>query len=140
MILLYGTWYDILGMIYSSAAAYFIAIRSQFRMRSTHRKQREEGEAKREPDRVRESKKEDRDKTRTARERVRMIQQSNSVTPDLRCMILLYDTWHDILGMIYSSAAAYFIATSIRSQFRMRRRLHTENREKREKQTENQRE
>ena len=51
-----------------------------------------------------------------------MIQQSNSVTPDLRCMILLYDTWYDILGMIYSSAAAYFIATySLRSQFRMRR-------------------
>ena len=55
MILLYGTWYDILGMIYSSAAAYFIAIRSQFRMRRTYRKQREERETKREPERVRES-------------------------------------------------------------------------------------
>ena len=70
MILLYDTWYDILGMIYISASAYFIAIRSQFRQRRTYRKQREEGEAKREPERVRESMKEDRDKTRTARERV----------------------------------------------------------------------
>ena len=70
IILLYDTWHDILGMIYSSAAAYFIAIRSQFRKRRTYRKQREEGEAKREPERVRESMKEDRDKTRTARERV----------------------------------------------------------------------
>ena len=32
-------------MIYSSAT-YFIAIRSQFRMRRTYRKQRQEGEAK----------------------------------------------------------------------------------------------
>ena len=66
MILLYGTWYDILGMTYSSAEAYFVAIRSQFRMRHTENREKRE----REPDRVRESKKEDRDKTRTARERV----------------------------------------------------------------------
>ena len=69
MILLYDTWYDIVGMIYSSAAAFFMAIRSQLRMRRTYRKQKE-GEAKRTRERVRESKKEDRDKTRTARERV----------------------------------------------------------------------
>ena len=81
MILLYGTWYDILGMIYSSAAAYFVAIRSQFRMRRTYRKQKE-GEAKREAERVRETKKEDRDKTRTAEE------ERNTATTHLSCTSL----------------------------------------------------
>ena len=51
----YDAWYYILGMIYSNAAAYFIAMRSQFRTRRTYRKQREERETKREPQRVRES-------------------------------------------------------------------------------------
>ena len=50
MILLYDTWYDIVGMIYRSAASFFMAIRSQLRMRRTYRKQKE-GEAKREPER-----------------------------------------------------------------------------------------
>ena len=68
--------------IYSSAAAYFIAIRSQFRMRRTYRKQREEGEAKREPEIVRETNKEGRDKTRTAEG------EGNTATTHLSCTSL----------------------------------------------------
>ena len=107
MILLYGTWYDILGMIYSSAAAYFIAKRSQFRMRRTYsyRKQREEGEAKREPERLRETKKEDRDKTRTAEE------ERNTATTHLSCTSL-----HGcvLLPLGVFASSVYVLAAAVR--------------------------
>ena len=105
MILRYGTWYDILDMIYSSAAAYFIAIRSQFRMRRTYRKQREQGEAKREPERVRETKKEDRDKTRTAEE------ERNTATTHLSCTSL-----HGcvLLPLGVCASSVYVLAAAVR--------------------------
>ena len=107
MILLYGTWYDILGMIYSSAAAYFIAKRSQFRMRRTYsyRKQREEGEAKREPERVRETKKEDRDKTRTAEE------ERNTATTHLSCTSLIGCV---LLPLGVCASSVYVLAAAVR--------------------------
>ena len=95
----------ILGMIYSSAAAYFIAIHSQFRMRRTYRKQREEGEAKREPERVRETKKEDRDKTRTAEE------ERNTATTHLSCTSL-----HGcvLLPLGVCASSVYVLAAAVR--------------------------
>ena len=116
-------------------------------MRRTYRKQREEGEAKREPERVRESKKEDKD---TNSERTGMIQQSNicdarstrydTTVPGFDTMydtvVPGYDAWYYILGMIYSNAAAYFIA--MRSQFRTRR-TYRKQREERETKREPQR-
>ena len=94
-------------MIYSSAAAYFIAtcIRSQFRMRRTYRKQREEGEAKIEPERVRETKKEDRDKTRTAEE------ERNTATTYLSCTSL-----HGcvLLPLGVCASSVYVLAAAVR--------------------------
>ena len=53
------------------------------------------------------------------------------MTPDLLCMILLYGTWYDILGMMYSSAAAYFIVTGIPGTFAIQNETYIQKTERR---------
>ena len=71
----------------------------------TYGKQREEGEAKREPERVRETKKKDRDKTRTAEE------ERNTATTHLSCTSL-----HGcvLLPLGVFASSVYVLAAAVR--------------------------